>query len=102
MRSTEKPLRQRYWRLSFAEMSRNGKMRRWNDLYQLLPDTHRDGQGWEPPLPLILGAWWHTDDAQKAARLKEHIEYSAQHGALDQVAALLNHLGEADWHHEQE
>jgi hypothetical protein len=75
---------------------------KWNDLYQLLPGTHRVGGGWEPPAPLILGAWHYTDDAQKAARLKDHIEYAAQHGALDQVAAFLKQLGEADWHHEGE
>ena len=33
---------------------------RWNELYQMLPETHREGNGWEPPLPLILSAWWDT------------------------------------------
>jgi hypothetical protein len=30
---------------------------RWNELWEMLPDRKRVGNGWEPPLPLILAAW---------------------------------------------
>jgi hypothetical protein len=75
---------------------------RWNDLYQMLPGAHRVGLGWVPPLPLILGAWWHTNDQQKADRLREHIEYASDHGSLEPIEAYLEQLGESDWHHKGE
>lgn len=30
---------------------------RWSALWELLPNRTRVGAGWQPPLPLILGAW---------------------------------------------
>ncbi|MBI4642782.1 MAG: hypothetical protein HY790_01000 [Deltaproteobacteria bacterium] len=45
----------------------------WNRLWEMLPNKERKGIGWNPPLPLILGAWWETSDVQKAARFKEHL-----------------------------
>jgi hypothetical protein len=33
---------------------------KWDELWKLLPDRKRVGGGWDPPLPLILAAWWHT------------------------------------------
>ena len=37
----------------------------WNELWETLPNKKRVGAGWEPPLPLILGAWWNTTDLEK-------------------------------------
>lgn len=74
----------------------------WQQLYELLPDKRRKGAGWEPPAPLILAAWWESSNAEKAMRLREHIEWAAMHGALDQVGAFLLHLRESDWHHESQ
>ena len=31
---------------------------RWNELWKMLPNRKRIGNGWDPPLPLILAAWW--------------------------------------------
>src|SRR6266700_2981034 len=42
----------------------------WNALYQILPETRRKGFGWEPPLPLILAAWWESPDGDKQERLE--------------------------------
>lgn len=72
---------------------------RWNKLYDLLPETRRVGNGWEPALPLILGAWHHSSDLVKALRLEEHVRWADQHGALDKVAGFLRELGENEWHH---
>ena len=33
---------------------------KWNELWEMLPDRRRAGEGWEPSLPLILDAWWDT------------------------------------------
>ena len=72
---------------------------RWNELYELLPNRKRVGMGWEPPLPLILAAWWDTPALSKISRLQEHLEWAAAHGALESVHAYMAGLPEHEWHH---
>jgi hypothetical protein len=71
----------------------------WNSLYKMLQDKRRVGMGWEPPLPLILGAWDDTPPTLKAMRLAEHIEWAANHGGLEPVAKFLRSLPEENWLH---
>lgn len=70
----------------------------WNRLWKLLPDRKRVRGGWAPPLPLVLSAWWGTTDAQKRARLREHILWAYDHGELAAVGSFLLGLEQADWH----
>lgn len=71
----------------------------WNDLYKLLArHVNRPGAG-RPPPPLILAAWWEADDAFKAERVKEQLEWAAAHGAIEAVLAMLRSLSEDQWHH---
>jgi hypothetical protein len=72
---------------------------RWNELWEMLPERRRVGSGWEPPLPLILGAWWHTSALETMLRLQEQLDYAEGHGALTQVEAFLRSLAEAEWAH---
>jgi hypothetical protein len=72
----------------------------WNRLWKLLPDRLRKGVGWEPPPPLILGAWWHTSNSQKRERFHNHIRWADQHGALDTIAELIFRLNPEDLHRE--
>jgi hypothetical protein len=72
---------------------------RWDALWKMLPERRRVGGGWEPPLPLILAAWHDTPDMLKMLRLREHVEWAAEHGALDSVAGYLRGLREDDWFH---
>ena len=65
----------------------------------LLPNRTRVGSGWQPPLPLILGAWHDTPGMLKLLRLAEHIEWAAKHGGLDAVARFLRSLPEDEWFH---
>jgi hypothetical protein len=65
----------------------------------MLPDRQREGMGWNPPLPLILGAWWHTSALEKQLRLREHIAYAEEKGVLPQVERFLRGLGEDEWAH---
>lgn len=71
----------------------------WNALFEMLPNRKRTALGWEPPLPLILEAWERTPGALKTLRLAEHIEWAAEHGALEAVAAFLKALPEEEWLH---
>ena len=72
---------------------------KWAKLYELLPNTRRDGYGYIPAAPLILGAWGQTGDEQKASRLREHLEWAEGHDALDRVHKFLASLPESEWHH---
>ncbi|WP_319526676.1 hypothetical protein [uncultured Desulfosarcina sp.] len=88
---------------AIEEASKNNRVcpmpMRWNQLYELLPNRRRKGAGWEPALPLILAAWHDTPSLFKALRLKEHLEWDASHGAIDQVFGFLVSLSESDWYH---
>lgn len=55
----------------------------WSALWEMLPDKKSVGMGWEPPLPLILAAWWETPLLAKILRFDEHIRYAVEHGVLD-------------------
>jgi|SRR4051812_28971643 hypothetical protein len=72
---------------------------KWNELWEMLPERRRRGGGWEPPLPLILGAWNYTSNREKMQRLGEHIEWAASHGCLSPVAGFLRQLQDRHWHH---
>jgi hypothetical protein len=71
----------------------------WSRLFELLPNVRRDGYGFIPSAPLILGAWQESHDAQKCDRLREHLEWAEKNGALEKVHSYLASLGEHDWHH---
>lgn len=72
---------------------------RWNELWELLPARRRVGTGWEPALPLILSAWWHTSNIEKAMRLREHLQWAVDHGRVQEVDGFLRELPEHEWHH---
>jgi hypothetical protein len=70
----------------------------WDEMWEMLPDKKRKGNSWDPPLPLILGAWWHTSDMEKMMRLRQHIEYASEKGALDEIDDYLRNLAPDQWH----
>ena len=72
----------------------------WSRLLEMLPGRSRNETGgWEPALPLILGAWGNTTAEEKMARLQEHLAWAATHGVLDTVGQYLRALPESDWCH---
>lgn len=72
----------------------------WNDLYDMLPNKKRnDKGGWEPAMPLILGAWHTTPAMLKIMRLQEHIVWADEHGAINEVNKYLRALPEDGWYH---
>jgi phosphoserine aminotransferase len=72
---------------------------KWKELYEMLPNKKRKDNGWDPPLPLILAAWWNTPALLKMHRLKEHIEWASREGCLEKVYNFLLSLDEKDWYH---
>jgi hypothetical protein len=75
---------------------------RWQALYELLPNKQRVDGGWQPALPLILAAWWHTSDAEKATRFAEHVMWAYDRGAPEAAADFVMTMAESDWHHSGE
>ena len=71
---------------------------RWHEMWEMLPNKHEVGGGWNPPLPLILAAWDTTPALMKMLRLAEHIEYAADNGALDAIDAFLRSLPASEWY----
>jgi hypothetical protein len=71
----------------------------WKRLWEMLPNRVQVEAGWQPPLPLILAAWHDTPAMPKMLRLAEHIEWAAEHGALESVGKFLRELREEDWLH---
>ena len=71
----------------------------WHQLWKMLPNRIQIGAGWQPPLPLILAAWYDAPALSKMLRLTEHIEWAGQHGSLESVAGFLRELREEDWLH---
>ena len=72
---------------------------RWQQLYEMLPNKRRVGNGWEPSLPLILAAWNDTPALSKMQRLREHIEWASAHNGIEEVHSFLKALPEEQWHH---
>jgi hypothetical protein len=70
----------------------------WDKLWKMLPDRRREGGIWVPWIPLILGAWNHTSDEEKAERLAYHIRWAAEHGMLTEVDAYLRSLPHEEWY----
>jgi hypothetical protein len=85
------------------EIQKNNRVcpqpKKWNELFQMLPNKRRKGNGWEPALPLILAAWWDTPPMSKMLRLQEHIEWASKEGCLEEIHKFLSELKEEDWYH---
>ena len=71
---------------------------KWQEFWDLLPGKERRGGGWNPPLPLILAAWWEATDSSKQARFLEHLAWAEAHGAIEKALDFLRTLGPADWY----
>jgi hypothetical protein len=68
-------------------------------LYEMLPNKRRHGNGWVPSLPLILAAWHETNAPSKMQRLCEHIAWADAHNFLEEIHFFLTSLSEDQWHH---
>lgn len=68
----------------------------WNELRKMLPNRRRNGNAWEPSLPLIVAVWQETPDEQKFDRLAFHLKSAEEHGSLGPVAEFLGSLQKSD------
>jgi hypothetical protein len=85
---------------AYCSENRRAIPRDWLRLYEMLADKkQKPSGGWEPPLPLILGAWHETMPIEKQLRFKEHIQWAADHNQLDEVGTYLRSLSEREWFH---
>jgi len=72
---------------------------RWQALWEMLPQRSQVNGGWNPPPPLILAAWHHASNIEKAQRFADHLEWAEKRGNLRAIASYLRDLPESDWHH---
>ena len=86
--------------------NKNGRVcpqpQKWDELWKMLPDKKQKGSKWYPPLPLILGAWWHTNTKEKRERFKLHLSYAEEKGILDIIDVFLRELADEHWFTENE
>jgi hypothetical protein len=75
------------------------KPARWLQFYDMLPDKKPTIAGWEPAPPLVDAAWNDTPSIPKRMCFREHIEWAASHGCLQQVFTFMKSLPEGEWHH---
>lgn len=71
----------------------------WLNIWNMLPNKKRNGNDWNPSLPLILGAWHDTPNLLKILRIFEHIEWADANGVIDEVDDYLRSLDESSWLH---
>lgn len=67
----------------------------WQQMFDMLPGKQRN----RPAPPLIGTAWNTTPPLSKRARLREHLEWAAEHGQLDPILAFVRSLPETEWLH---
>ena len=69
-------------------------------MWEKLKDKERVGSaGWNPPVPLILAAWWDSSDNSKKHRLIEHINWAEKKEQLDEIANFIYKLTDEEWYH---
>jgi len=72
----------------------------WNRLFEMLTNKRRTPTGgWEPALPLVLGAWWDSIPIAKVLRFQEHLAWAEREGQLQEVGSFLRSLSEDQWAH---
>ena len=75
----------------------------WNKLYSMLRNRkQKPTGGWEPSLPLILGAWHNTLPIENQLRFKEHILWASEQNQLAEVGSYLRSLSQNEWYHFRE
>lgn len=70
----------------------------WNELHELVIKAAINENA-HPPLPLILGGWWHSSNESKAHRLVELLTWADVHKVSNVAWAYINALNEDEWHH---
>jgi hypothetical protein len=72
----------------------------WNHLFGMLKNKRRrPSGGWEPSLPLILGAWEHSMPIEKVLRFHDHLAWADKQGQIEEIGEYLRSLTEDQWAH---
>ena len=71
----------------------------WQQLYQMLLARSGKGAGAQPTPPLIGTAWQETPALAKRMCFRDHLEWAATRGCIDEVFGFLKRLPEEHWYH---
>jgi hypothetical protein len=69
----------------------------WQSLWEIIEKRKILHCEWEPPRPLILGAWHMAPLLFKAVAFSEQIRWATEHEILDEVDSYLRSLGDHCW-----
>jgi hypothetical protein len=70
----------------------------WNELHEIAVEADINDSP-PPPLPLILGGWFCSENSDKSKRLMELLYWTCENNVRDVVWAYLISLNESEWHH---
>jgi hypothetical protein len=71
----------------------------WNEMWNKLKYKKQIRAGLEPPLPLILAAWYVSSCSSKQFRLVQHLNWADIHGQLKEISDFMISLTEERWFH---
>lgn len=72
----------------------------WMKFYDQIEGTRQlPSGGWDPPLPLILSAWYHTIPLEKNLRFMEQLKWAVEHCQINRISNYLHSLSEDEWFH---
>ena len=72
---------------------------KWQQLYQMLRSKALQAPDVEPTPPILVPAWLETPPLTKRMCFREHVEWAAAHGCIEDVYAFLKRLPEQHWYH---
>lgn len=72
----------------------------WMKFYKQIEGTRQlPSGGWDPPLPLILSAWYHIIPLEKNIRFLDQLKWAVEHGQINRISIYLHSLTEDEWFH---
>jgi hypothetical protein len=69
----------------------------WGNMWEIIAREKRIFSKWDPPLPLILGAWYVAPPIFKSLTFKRQLQWAFEHGIIEEVGDYLRQLKEDEW-----
>lgn len=71
----------------------------WQQLYEMLAGSADASSAARLGDPLIGESWKQTTSLAKRLVFKDHVEWAAAHGQINELFAFIKALPEDQWHH---
>ncbi len=70
----------------------------WGEMWNIILTRKVDFSKWEPPPPLLLGAWHESPVIFKYAAFNAQLEWAHEHGIIDEIDEYLRKLDDQAWY----